>query len=177
MWFKNGLKAQKLLAQGIALGIEAINKSPCKGKSFINYLIFESFCPYRAPCLHPYLPRVLPWARSFCPFRAYGVNMLRFSYNWSRSWRVKVIKGHYHFQPPKNPVISGHGHFPVIIISESLKPVIKVKVIKDFGIIQMFLKATKKSQSRNKASTGILILNLSHYFSHLRKMITSNHGW
>ena len=43
MWFKNGLKAQKLLAQGIALGIEAINKSPCKGKSFINYLIFKAF--------------------------------------------------------------------------------------------------------------------------------------
>ena len=36
MWFKYGLKAQKLLAQGIALGIEAINKSPCRGKSFIN---------------------------------------------------------------------------------------------------------------------------------------------
>ena len=35
MWFKNGLKAQKLLAQGIALGIMAINKVPCKGKSFI----------------------------------------------------------------------------------------------------------------------------------------------
>ena len=34
MWFKNGLKAQKLLAQGIALGIMAISKSPCKGKSF-----------------------------------------------------------------------------------------------------------------------------------------------
>ena len=28
------LKAQKLLAQGIALGIIAINKTPCKGKSF-----------------------------------------------------------------------------------------------------------------------------------------------
>ena len=69
--------------------------------------------------------------------------------------------------------------FPVKVISDSLNPVIKVKVIKvikDFGIIQMFLKATKKSQSRNKASTGILILNLSHYFSHLQKMITSNHG-
>ena len=26
MWFKNGLKAQKLLAQGIALGIMAISK-------------------------------------------------------------------------------------------------------------------------------------------------------
>ena len=34
MWFKNGLKAQKLLAQGIALGIIAISKAPCKGKSF-----------------------------------------------------------------------------------------------------------------------------------------------
>ena len=35
MWFKNGLKAQKLLAQGIALGIMANSKAPCKGKSFI----------------------------------------------------------------------------------------------------------------------------------------------
>ena len=45
MWLKYGLKAQKLqkqhalkgqklLAQGIALGIIAINKAPCKGKSF-----------------------------------------------------------------------------------------------------------------------------------------------
>ena len=33
MWFKYGLKAQKLLAQGIALGIMAISKAPCKGKS------------------------------------------------------------------------------------------------------------------------------------------------
>ena len=49
MWFKYGLKGpkaqkqyalkgQKLLAQGIALGIIAISKAPCKGKSFI-------FCP------------------------------------------------------------------------------------------------------------------------------------
>ena len=30
MWFKYGLKAQKLLAQGIALGMMAISKSPCK---------------------------------------------------------------------------------------------------------------------------------------------------
>ena len=35
MWFKNGLKAQKLLAQGIALGIMAISKAPCKGKSLM----------------------------------------------------------------------------------------------------------------------------------------------
>ena len=35
MWFKYGLKAQKLLAQGIALGIMAISKAPCKGKSVV----------------------------------------------------------------------------------------------------------------------------------------------
>ena len=46
MWFKNGLKAQKLQkqhalkgqklpAQGNALGIKAISKAPCKGKSLI----------------------------------------------------------------------------------------------------------------------------------------------
>ena len=43
MWFKYGLKAQKLLAQGIALGVVAISKAPCKGKSFVNYLILKAF--------------------------------------------------------------------------------------------------------------------------------------
>ena len=64
MWFKYGLKAQKLqkqhalkgqklLAQGIALGIIAISKAPCKGKSFVYCQVFESFCPYRATGLCP----------------------------------------------------------------------------------------------------------------------------
>ena len=35
MWFNYGLKAQKLLAQGIALGMMAISKAPCKGKSLM----------------------------------------------------------------------------------------------------------------------------------------------
>ena len=39
MWFKNGLKAQKLLAQGIVLGMMAISKTPCKGKSFVYCLV------------------------------------------------------------------------------------------------------------------------------------------
>ena len=50
-WFKYGLKAQKfqkqhalkgqkLLAQGIALGMMAISKAPCKGKSFMFCLEF-----------------------------------------------------------------------------------------------------------------------------------------
>ena len=35
----NALKGQKLLAQGNALGIMAVCKAPCKGKSFKIYLI------------------------------------------------------------------------------------------------------------------------------------------
>ena len=37
---QHALKGQKLLAQGIALGIMTISKAPCKGKSFINSLVF-----------------------------------------------------------------------------------------------------------------------------------------
>ncbi len=33
MGFKNGLKAQKLLAQGTALGIMAISKTPVRAKA------------------------------------------------------------------------------------------------------------------------------------------------
>ena len=43
MWFKYALKGQKLLAQGIALGVAAISKAPCKGKIFVNYLILKAF--------------------------------------------------------------------------------------------------------------------------------------
>ena len=37
---QHALKGQKLLAQGIALGIIAISKTPCKGKSFMFCLEF-----------------------------------------------------------------------------------------------------------------------------------------
>ena len=37
---EDGLKAQKLLAQGIALGMMAISMTPCKGKSLIFCLEF-----------------------------------------------------------------------------------------------------------------------------------------
>ena len=39
-WKQHALKGQKLLAQGIALGIMAISKAPCKGKSFVFCLEF-----------------------------------------------------------------------------------------------------------------------------------------
>ena len=41
MWFRYGLKAQKLLAQGITLGISAIRLAPCKGKSIKNERIVK----------------------------------------------------------------------------------------------------------------------------------------
>ena len=64
MWFKYGLKAQKfsalgngrnqhalngqkLLAQGIALGIMAIGNSPCKGKSLIYIVRSNKTKTYR----------------------------------------------------------------------------------------------------------------------------------
>ena len=50
MWFKYGLKAQKLLAQGIALGIMAISKAPCKGKSFKNIPLLVPFLGELVPC-------------------------------------------------------------------------------------------------------------------------------
>ena len=37
---QHALKGQKLLAQGSPLGMMAISKAPCKGKSFINGLVF-----------------------------------------------------------------------------------------------------------------------------------------
>ena len=53
MWFKYGLKAQKLLAQGITLGIVAVSKAPCKGKSLIYCRYFKAFAlTGRQVCVH-----------------------------------------------------------------------------------------------------------------------------
>ena len=40
---QHALKGQKLLAQGNALGVVAIGKAPCKGKSFVNCLVLKAF--------------------------------------------------------------------------------------------------------------------------------------
>ena len=42
---QHALKGQKLIAQGIALGIMAIGKTPCKGKSFMYCLDFLKLLP------------------------------------------------------------------------------------------------------------------------------------
>ena len=80
MWFKYGLKAQKPLAQGNALGIKAINKAPCKGKSLMFTLEFLKLLPLQGALLIAFIPRALPSARSFCPFRACGAYLRNFSF-------------------------------------------------------------------------------------------------
>ena len=47
---QHALKGQKLLAQGSALGIMAISKAPCKGKSFENCLILVKLLPLQVGC-------------------------------------------------------------------------------------------------------------------------------
>ena len=82
---QHALKGQKLLAQGNALGIMSVGNAPCKGKSFKIHLIKkENSLRYVKflPVVLKLLPlqgarlathkktRALPWAKSFCPFRA-----------------------------------------------------------------------------------------------------------
>ena len=55
------------------------NLSPCKGKSFkIPELI--KLLPLQGDLLIAITPRAMPWARSFCPFRACGEKIRKFSH-------------------------------------------------------------------------------------------------
>ena len=63
----HALKGQKLLAQGSALGVVAISKAPCKGKSFVNYLILKAFAlTGRQICVHKH-PGRCPGLRASAP--------------------------------------------------------------------------------------------------------------
>ena len=65
---EDGLKAQKLLAQGSALGNVGKKRSrPERAKAF-NFKAFAFQGDFFVFVLKP---RALPWARCFCPFRAY----------------------------------------------------------------------------------------------------------
>ena len=47
------------------------NLSPCKGKSFKTpWGQFVKLLPLQGALLIAFIPRALPWAKSFCPFRA-----------------------------------------------------------------------------------------------------------
>ena len=53
MWFRYGLKAQKLLAQGNTLGTPAITPTPCKGKSLKNTALNKTIFPYTPSAFLP----------------------------------------------------------------------------------------------------------------------------
>ena len=58
-------------------GYKVISNAPCKGKSFKIHLIknenplrYVKLLPLQGVSYISLIPRALPWARSFCPFRA-----------------------------------------------------------------------------------------------------------
>ena len=82
MYFKafalTGRIADCLYTQGNALGFVLCESStPCKGKSFTYRRGFSIFIrcilkllPLQGASLIAIIPRAMPWAKSFCPFRA-----------------------------------------------------------------------------------------------------------
>ena len=80
---RHALKGQKLLAQGSSLGNSCCSSAPCKGKSIKIYSGCREAFALTGRNYHLYIiPRALPWARSFCPFRAYGANPLNRAYGF-----------------------------------------------------------------------------------------------
>ena len=69
MRFMNGLKAQKLIAQGSALGIMAVNKAPCKGKSFVNSLILLKLLPLQGDKLASMITQGAALGYELLPFQ------------------------------------------------------------------------------------------------------------
>ncbi|RHK46642.1 hypothetical protein DW064_12880, partial [Segatella copri] len=59
--------------------------APCKGKSF-KILSDNKLLPLQGVLLTATIPRALPWARSFCPFRAYGAYLV-----WSLLTKVLLF--------------------------------------------------------------------------------------
>ena len=68
---RNALKGQKLLAQGIALGVVVGAMRPVRAKA-LKYEANSKLLPLQGDRFTFIIPRAMPWARSFCPFRAYG---------------------------------------------------------------------------------------------------------
>ena len=65
------------LSPGQRPGYKAMSNAPCKGKSFKIHLIkienplrYVKLLPLQGVSCISLIPRALPWAMSFCPFRA-----------------------------------------------------------------------------------------------------------
>ena len=69
--------------------------SPCKGKSFKTWCLVK-LLPLQGALLIAIIPRALPWARSFCPFRACGAKLAKVqlrisSYNQGSICHVFIV--------------------------------------------------------------------------------------
>ena len=71
MWFRYGLKAQKLLAQGNTLGISAIYLAPCKGKSLKKHKDIRNENKGRIHSLKPFYVRAKVLRKSLKICRKY----------------------------------------------------------------------------------------------------------
>ena len=69
--YSYALKGQKLLAQGTALGVVVGAMRPVRAKA-LKYEANSKLLPLQGDRFPFIIPRAVPWARSFCPFRAYG---------------------------------------------------------------------------------------------------------
>ena len=90
-WFKYGLKAQKLLAQGIALGIIAINKAPCKGKSFVNCLILLKLLPLQGDKLASMITQGAALGYELLPFQGVWSSLAKLDFLIRFIWYVHDI--------------------------------------------------------------------------------------
>ena len=62
---------QKLLPQGTALGVVVGAMRPVRAKA-LKYEANSKLLPLQGDRFPFIIPRAMPWASSFCPFRAYG---------------------------------------------------------------------------------------------------------
>ena len=74
----HALKGQKLLAQGSALGYHVRKPVALKGQKLKKMPGVLRLLPLQGALLAAFIPRALPWAKSFCPFRACCSNELLF---------------------------------------------------------------------------------------------------
>ena len=65
---QHALKGQKLLAQGSALGYHVRKPVALKGQKLKKMPGVVRLLPLQGALLAAFIPRALPWAKSFCPF-------------------------------------------------------------------------------------------------------------
>ena len=87
---EDGLKAQKLLPRAAPWVMLAKNKVALKGQK----LSISKLLPFQGDFVVFIIkPRALPWARSICPFRAYGMWLMTHPlYNVNVLWGISYMK-------------------------------------------------------------------------------------